>query len=202
MRRPEPSIGWWHGVTSLRVSPQRLSWMLLAAGIATCLLSSGCGDVHTRTDRPPPDVVVTTLDERDLATTIALLQLQRTIGLGISASRRQPLPPSSLALVAQIEERWQSRERDLRAFVQLKNVPDPAELPAEHHAWLAELAQAPGAWPDAVRRFHATTQHELLRLLRTAGDDATDEDLRALAVRNRPATVSTVDLLAHSGDGN
>jgi hypothetical protein len=192
-----------HGVTAWRVSPQRLSWIVLIVGVAACLLlPSGCGTADPRGD-PSPDIVVTTLDEKDLETVSDLLRVQHTIRLGLATGSRsaQELPPDVAALVAQIAGRWESRERDLRAFTRLKNVPEPELIGDRHLAWLAEMDAATGEeWPSAVLEFHERTQRELLRLLRVAGDEAADRDLRDLAVRNRAGTVALLDRLAQVDD--
>lgn len=144
--------------------------------------------------------MVTTLDERDLAHAIALLQLQHTIRLGIMATNRPDTPASSAAVVEQIEARWISRERDLRALMQVKNVADKTPLPDQQRALLADLTSVDGDPHEQILRFHQATQRELLRLLRVIGDDASDQDLRDFAIRNRPATVSTIELLSRSND--
>lgn len=205
MRCDDPGAARRHGLTGWRVSPQRLSWMMLLLGAAACLLPVGCGGDDARSARtvPPPDVAVTTLDERDLQTVDALLRLQQTIRLGLTAGRRSDatLPPDAAAVVSQVAERWVSRERDLRALVRLKNAPEPELIGDQYHAWLAQVDAAMGGeWPAAVLDFHARTQRELLRLLRTAGDDASDPDLREFALRNRAGTVVLIERLAQVDD--
>lgn len=193
---------WWGGVLRLRASPRRFVWLLLWVGVATCLLS-GCG---TRTDspfteKPTPDIAVTTLDEADIDTVAAVSQLQATIQRGCELSLARPLPEPVRLLVQDIADQQVSRARDLAALVLVKHAPLPDGLPRHHEELLAGLARdartSGKELADDVIAFHRATQTEALRLLRDAADRSQDPDVRAFGQRQ---TRGVANILARMDD--
>lgn len=189
-------LPWWHGISRLRVSLRQFAWLLMAVGVAVCLLS-GCGRRHATpfAEQPSPDLAVTTLDAQDITTIASVIQIQATITRGCELSLARPLPENLRLLVQDITDQQQSRGRDLAALVQLKNAPASEGLARHQEAWLAGLARsltaAPDAAPDvttdrvtaAVVSFHRTTQTEIFRWLRHAVDESRDPDVQAYAKR-------------------
>lgn len=194
---------WLRRAGALRISPNRLAWLLLTGGVLGCLLSA-CGTQRENAfaEPPSPDLAVTTLTPADIDLVATVVQIQETIRLGHLAAGPQELPASVQELAELIDLQRQSRARDLAQLIRVKHAPVPAELGQGHRALLDRLStREPKDVPAGFLSFHSEIQRELMRVLRDGADRSEDPDVRAFAQRQLPAVASLlrrIDQQSHS----
>lgn len=170
--------------------PMLIAWSLLG----------GCSRSRESafSQKPVPDLAVTTLEVADMETVASLMQFQGTIRMGCDLAIKNPLPTLLIRLVDSVRDQYQSRARDLEALVRLKNAPMPENLGKQNSMLIDELSQTnPLAWDPAVVTFLRAVHTRAMRLMRDMADNAKDPDVREFAARQLPGVVSTLQQLDH-----